>query len=150
MPRAERPIIPEYGIPEDVDGVLPFSYLDERLAAAHDYWVASVRPDGRPHAVPVWGVWLDGVLFFGGGKRTRKARNLAANPEVVVHTESAAEVAIVEGRAREVSEEDEQRRVDDAYEAKYGMRHGPTVWAVAPRVAFGWTTFPDTVTRWTF
>jgi hypothetical protein len=143
-------MIPEYGVPDDDEGLLPFSHLEGQLGAAHDYWVASVRPDGRPHAVPVWGVWLDGTLYFGGGKQTRKARNLDRNPDVVVHTGSASDVAIIEGRVREVTDAGEQTRVDDAYEAKYGMRHGPTVWAVGPRVGFGWTTFPDTITRWTF
>src|SRR5204862_2777617 len=108
MPRADRPMIPEYGVPDDDEGLLPFSHLEAQLGAAHDYWVASVRPDGRPHAVPVWGVWLDGTLYFGGGKQTRKARNLDRNPDVVVHTGSASDVAIIEGRVREVTDAGEQ------------------------------------------
>jgi hypothetical protein len=149
-PRADRPYIPEYGVPTSSKGTLPFDHVTDRLASARNYWVATTRPDGRPHAVPTWGVWLDGAIYFGGGTGTRKARNLKANPNVVVHTESGDEVVIIEGVAEPVTDEAEQTRVDDAYEAKYDMRHGPTVWRVTPSVAFGWVTFPDSVTRWTF
>ena len=149
-PQADRPYIPDYGIPTSSKGTLPYDHVTDRLASARNYWVSTARPDGRPHAVPTWGVWLDGAIYFGGGTRTRKARNLKSTPNVVVHTESGEEVVIVEGEAEPVTDEAEQTRVDDAYEAKYDMRHGPTVWRVTPRVAFGWSTFPDTVTRWTF
>jgi nitroimidazol reductase NimA-like FMN-containing flavoprotein (pyridoxamine 5'-phosphate oxidase superfamily) len=64
--------------------MLPRSHVEERMSGTRDYWVATVRP----HAVPVWGVWLDGTFHFGGGRRTRKARNLAANPHLMVHLES--------------------------------------------------------------
>jgi nitroimidazol reductase NimA-like FMN-containing flavoprotein (pyridoxamine 5'-phosphate oxidase superfamily) len=148
QPRAERPDVPEYGIPATSEGTLSYDFVEDRLLSSRNYWISTVRPDCRPHSVPTWGVWLDGKLYFGGGTRTRKARNLAANPHVAAHTESADEVVILEGSARIVADADEQRRVDDAYEAKYGMRHGPTVWCMTPEVAFGWTTFPDTVTRW--
>lgn len=147
-PQAERPDVPEYGIPVTSEGMLPYTHVEDRLLSSRNYWISTVRPDGRPHAVPTWGVWLGGKLYFGGGTRTRKARNLATNRHVAAHTESADEVVILEGSAEIVADEDEQRRVDDAYEEKYGMRHGPTVWRLTPGVAFGWTTFPDTVTRW--
>jgi hypothetical protein len=153
-PRPSRPDIEGYGIPGTAEGLLPWSHATERLAAARNYWVSTTRPDGRPHAVPVWGVWVDETLFHGGGPATRKARNLASNPHVSVHLESGDEVVIVEGVVDKLTDDnadpDLLRRVDDAYEAKYGMRHGTPVWALRPRVAFGWTEYPTTVTRWTF
>jgi hypothetical protein len=100
--------------------------------------------------VPVWGVWLDETFHFGGGRDTRKARNLAANPEVVVHTESGDDVVILEGIAEEITEPSLLARIDDAYEAKYGIRHGRPVWALRPRVAFAWSKFPEDATRWLF
>jgi hypothetical protein len=93
---------------------------------------------------------VNGRMHFGGGGWTRKARNLAANPSAVIHTESAEVVVILEGVAVEVTDPERQRSIDDAYEAKYGIRHGTPVWELRPAVAFGWTEYPGTVTRWTF
>jgi hypothetical protein len=154
-PRAERPDFQaEYGIPSTPKGMLPWSFVTERLASARNYWVASTRPDGRPHTVPVWGVVVDGVLFHGGGTETAKARNLARNPRVSVHLESADEVVIVEGVLDKLTADDGDpellRRVDAAYEAKYGMPHGTPVWRLDPVVAFAWSEFPTSVTRFRF
>lgn len=73
--------------------------MSEWLGAAHNYGVYTVRPDGRPHAKPVWGVWLEDQLVFSTHPDTITARNLAANPALVVHLESGDQVAIVEGTA---------------------------------------------------
>jgi hypothetical protein len=150
-PRSERPDIEQSsGVPEGDEGLLPYSHVEDALRGARNYWVATVRPDGRPHVVPVWGVLVDGRMHFGGGRTTRKARNLAENAAAALHTESADVVVILEGIAEEVTDPGRQRAIDDAYEAKYGMRHGTPVWQLRPRVAFGWTEYPTTVTRWTF
>jgi len=151
---AGRPYIPGYGIPTHTDGLLPWSFALERLEKAQNYWVATTRPDGRPHAVPVWGVLVDGVLYFGGGPQTVWQRNLARDPRLVVHLESGDEVVILEGRAERHTEENTDAavltRIDDVYEAKYEMRHGTPVWELVPQVGFGWSRFPDDTTRWTF
>lgn len=146
-----RPRMPEsYGVPESVEGMLSWDYVAGRMDKACSYWLSTVRPDGRPHAVPVWGVWVDETFHFGGGETTRKARNLAANPHVVAHCESGQEVVIVEGVAEEVTDLQVQERLDDAYEAKYGIRHGTPVWAVRPRIVHAWSNFPVDATRWLF
>lgn len=139
-----------YGVPESVEGMLPWSYVEERMPGARNYWLATVRPDGRPHSVPVWGIWLDGTFYFGGGRRTRKARNLETNPHVVVHLESGDDVVILEGVAEEITDPSLLVRIDDAYEAKYGIRHGTPIWALRPRAAYGWDDFPKSATRWLF
>src|SRR5437660_10815397 len=83
---------------------LPWSHARERLTGSRNYWICTVRPDGRPHSIPVWGFWLDDALYFGTSKTTRKARNLAHNPAVSVHLESGDDVIILEGTAVEVSD----------------------------------------------
>ena len=88
-----------YGVPETEEGLLPWSWATARLEAALNYWFATTRPDGRPHAMPAWAVWLDDSLYFEGSPATRRARNLAENPQVSVHLESGDEVVILEGRA---------------------------------------------------
>ena len=98
-----------------------------------------------------------GVGGVGGGsaplrrrKSTRKAQNLAVNPNVVAHSESGENVVIVEGVAQVVTDPALQEFIDDAYEAKYGVRHGTPVWVLEPRVVHAWSRFPADATRWVF
>ena len=159
-PAPERPgIVEGYGISSDEAGLLPWSYVAERMETSRNYWIGTTRPDGRPHAAPVWGVWLEGAFYFGTDRRSRKARNLRANPEIVVHLESGDDCVILEGVAEEVGDPALRRRVGEVYAAKYGIDAvgdagdaGPPVYALRPRVAFAWTesSFPETATRWRF
>jgi Pyridoxamine 5'-phosphate oxidase len=154
-PRRSRPQVPQgYGIPTTAEGMLPWSHVVDCLTVARNYWISTTRPDGRPHAIPVWGVWVDGTLYHGGGDDTRRARNLDVNPHAAVHLESGDEVVIMEGVVDKLTEDtagtDLLKRVDDAYEAKYGMRHGTPVWALRPHRALAWTEYPTTATRWEF
>src|SRR3972149_4391760 len=102
QPEASRPHMPGNGR-EGATGRpgerFPWSRAARLLESARNYWVCTTRPDGRPHAVPVWGIWLDGTFYFSTGRQSRKARNLAANPHVAVHLESGSEAVIVEGGA---------------------------------------------------
>lgn len=143
-----------YGVPTDASGAerLPWSEAERRLADSHNYWLATTRPDGRPHAAPVWGLWVDGALVFSTGRDSRKGRNLAARPELVAHTESGDEVVILEGAVEEIALTPE---LADAYEAKYAFRPEPDlgVWyRLRPRVAQTWLErdFAQTATRWVF
>jgi hypothetical protein len=147
-----------YGVPETVKGTLPWRYVDERMLEAKNYWVATVRPDGRPHAMPVWGAWIDGRLYIEGSPDTVRHRNIVGNPNVVVHLENGSEVVIVEGLAREAGKPD--RALGEAMSqqmiAKYaemGYSPGPDAWdegglyVIEPRKVFAWTKFPGDVTR---
>jgi len=135
--------------------MLPWSFVEERMSTARNYWVATVGPAGRPHLTPVWGLWVEEVFYFGSEAHTRKARNLATNPNVAVHPE-IEDVVIVEGVAETLADPDPQlaERVFAASTAKYGV--GSTdiegSYAVSPRVVFAWTAsgFPNTATRWVF
>lgn len=102
-PKRSRPSIPDYGIPESEEGMLPWSHVVERLPGLRNYWVSTTRPDGRPHATPVWGAWVEDTLYFGGGPDTRRSRNLDANPNLVIHLESGDDVVIVEGSTKVVT-----------------------------------------------
>lgn len=150
--KPSRPYVPGYGIPTSLEGTLPWSHVTERLENSRNYWVGTVGPDERPHVVPVWGVWVDGTLYFGGGPDTRWSRNLAANPQVTVHLESGDDVVIVEGVVGRITDPSHTlvKPLDDAYEAKYQMRHGTPFWVLRPRVAFAWIDFPNNATRWRF
>src|SRR3954466_5916257 len=95
-PIAGRPYMPGYGVPSDNDGLVPWSWAWERLDANRDYWLATVRPDGRPHLVPVWGVWLEGEFFFSSGAEARKAKNLRSNPHCTLTIENCSQPVMVE------------------------------------------------------
>jgi general stress protein 26 len=135
--------------------MLSWDYVEERMVAALSYWVATVRPDGRPHLTPVWGVWVNGAFYFGSGPETRKVRNLSENPHVAVHPEGD-DVVILEGVAEMITNPDPAlaEEVSAASTAKYGMgSHGiEGSYAVRPRVMLAWTGsgFPNTATRWVF
>lgn len=159
VPVAERPgLVEGYGVNPDEEGLLPWAYVDGRMAGSRNYWIGTTRPDGRPHAAPVWGVWLDGVFYFGTDRCSRKARNMAANPEVVMHLESGDDCVILEGKVEELKDGGLHHRVREAYAAKYRLDAlgdedaGSPVYALRPRVAFAWTesNFPQTATRWRF
>lgn len=157
-PKPSRPRIPEYGIPKTAKGMLPWSFVDERMAAASNYWVSTTRPDRRPHARPVDGVWVEGVLAFGGSPKVRWVRNLEANPHVSVHLGSDEEVVILEGRAERVLDAAHPLtpRVLQASQKKYPQYYpgeGPPpfrpFWMLRPEIAFAWTLsgFPKSATR---
>lgn len=154
-PEPGRPHAPGYGIPSDPEGLLPWSFVDERMADARTFWVVTVHPEGRPNLTPVWGLWMDAVFYFGSGPRTRKARNLSENPNVAVHPEGD-DVVIVEGVA-EVVTEPNPALAEDLYAAsvaKYGMGSHEVEgsYAVRPRTVLAWTGsgFPASTTRWVF
>lgn len=102
MPLVERPDMAGYGVPEDVEGALPWSWADARLVANRNYWVVTASPGGRPHAMPVWGVWLTDRerFWFSCAPGARKLRNLRANPQCTVALDDTIECVSVEGRAR--------------------------------------------------
>jgi general stress protein 26 len=154
--------MPGYGIkgPDEGSGLLPWSWAEERFAGSRNYWVATVWPDGRPHVMPVWGVWDDYTFWFTSGVRSRKARNIAHDPRCVATTEDADNPVVVEGRGVITKDADEIAHVlalvNDKYDVDYSMdmldpdenatiRVRP-VWAFALREG----DFTGSPTRWTF
>jgi Pyridoxamine 5'-phosphate oxidase len=158
-PTPAAPRIPSgYGVPRDASGaeLVPWSWAVERLEAARNYWICTTRPTGRPHAAPVWGVWLDDAVWFSTSPRSQKGRNLARQRWVVVHLESGDETVILEGQVEEVLDRDGRIRFADAYEAKYDFRPDPdkggAVYVLRPRLAQTWreSDYTRSATRWIF
>src|SRR5205814_5468060 len=114
-PRSSRPHMPGYGLPQGNKGLLPWSWAEQRLKKSHNYWITTVKPDGSPHTMVVWGMWQDGRFLFSTGSKSRKARNLAENPKCIVCTENAAEAVIVEGIA-EIADVAARKKLLPAYE----------------------------------
>jgi Pyridoxamine 5'-phosphate oxidase len=134
--------------------MLEWRWADQHLSAARNYWVASTSADG-PAVTPVWGVWVDGAVYFGTNSRSRKARNFDRDPSAVIHLESGDEVVILHGQVEKFVLTDP---IADAYGAKYDYRPNPdetsaeTWYRLRPRRALAWLErdFPKTATRFDF
>jgi PPOX class probable F420-dependent enzyme len=161
-PQATRPYMPGNGIlgPAEGRGLLPWSWAEEHLIASHNYWVATVWPDGRPHVMPVEGVWHDESLWFASSVRSRKARNLRADPRTVVTTDNPIEPVVVEGVAEVVRDPgtitELVARLNDKYSAEFTVGFlDPDVnatYRVRPHWVFSLNDkeFTDSPTRWEF
>jgi nitroimidazol reductase NimA-like FMN-containing flavoprotein (pyridoxamine 5'-phosphate oxidase superfamily) len=162
QPSAARPYMPGYGIAAATEGsgLLPWAWAEERLTTSHDYWLASVTPQGLPHLMPVWGVWHDDLLWFSSSNGSRKARNLAVHSWCSVATDNPLEPVVVQGRARRVSDPAELAAILAAENSKYGTSYGPemvdpasnSVFALRPEWVFALDSsdFSGSPTRFTF
>jgi hypothetical protein len=160
-PKASRPQAAGYGFPETTKGLLPWSWAEQRLKKSHNYWITTVKPDGSPHTMVVWGLWQDGRFLFSTGSGSRKTRNLEKNPNCIVCNELAHEVIIMEGTA-EIADVTARRKMLPLYERKYKfdmstmkddiLSMKEPVFAVRPRVVFAmWEKhFQSKSTRWKF
>src|SRR6478609_10001176 len=101
MPDASRPYMPGYGIrpADEGSGLLPWPWAEAKLLASHDYWLGSSCPDGRPHLMPVWGIWMLQGLWFSSSAGSRKALNLVADGRCTAATDDALNPVVLEGRA---------------------------------------------------
>jgi Pyridoxamine 5'-phosphate oxidase len=153
-PIAEPIALPEgYGT---ATRTLDWAAVRERLEQAPRYWLVTTRRDGRPHVVPVDGVWVDDAWWYGGSPTTLHQRNLARDRRVVVHLEDAMSAVILEGTMRRVTPSPELAdRLKAASKAKYG--YGPPdaayaagLWSLRPDRARAWSAFPTDVTRFRF
>ncbi len=86
----------------------PWEETRRVLETAEIYWLATVRPDGRPHVTPVKPAWLDGTLYFSTGSIAQKLKNLRGNPQVVLttgcnHLEPGLDI-VIEGEAVSVTD----------------------------------------------
>lgn len=151
-PVASRPHIPGYGLPESTEGLLRWDQVEERLAESKHYWFATTSPGGKPHVNAIWGVWVNHTLYSGGGPDVRWAKNLKADPRIVVHLEDGEKAVIVEGSAQLTSEEDDEEvlAVKAAYKEKYDFDHPAPFWRITPELAFSWTDFAKDATRFRF
>ncbi len=159
-PQVLRPYFPP-GYVEHPTALLTWAHVVQRLTDAKNYWLCSVRPDGRPHVIPKWGVWVDDKLYFDGSVKTRHARNIAENAHVSLHLESGDDVVIVEGVVELVQHPAPELgvKLSQAYKAKYatiGYAPEPTQWdedgifAITPSMALAWTSFAKDPTKFVF
>ncbi len=143
-----------------------WSDAESQLRAAPKIWLATVRPDGRPHAMPVLVVWAEGAPCIATRPGSRKADNLAANPACVLTVAGDDLDLVVEGIAIGVEDPLADERIAAAFLAKYewglsvrdggvfddGLPGSPRYgfYRITPVRAFGYGPDGLTATRWQF
>jgi nitroimidazol reductase NimA-like FMN-containing flavoprotein (pyridoxamine 5'-phosphate oxidase superfamily) len=161
------PIAEPFGAAESP--VISWNVALQEIEQADVFWLATARPDGRPHVAPLLVIWLDARPYFCTGSTTRKARNLADQNHCVITVCSARLHLVVEGYAAIVRDAPTLERVADRFATRYGWQvtiqegafsaegaptAGPPpydLYVVTPTVAFGFgidETFSPT--RWRF
>ncbi len=143
-----------YGISSEAAGSIPWEAVEAELSAARNYWIATVTPEGQPHATPIWGVWQDGRLYFGVDDGSQKRRNLEASNHAVLHLESGDDVVIL--HCEVVAEDDRETAsaVLSVYASKYDLPEAfafDPVLVARPYQGFAWreADYPATASKYT-
>jgi uncharacterized pyridoxamine 5'-phosphate oxidase family protein len=151
---------------------LPWSRALELLNAGDSngsWWLATTRPDGRPHVVGIGALWLDDRVYIVSGAGTRKSRNLSANPNCALSVSLPGLDLVIEGTAVRVTDQATLKRLAERYDAQgwpatvkdraftapySAPSAGPPPWnlyVVAPVAAFAVASAePHGATRWQF
>jgi nitroimidazol reductase NimA-like FMN-containing flavoprotein (pyridoxamine 5'-phosphate oxidase superfamily) len=156
-PQISRPHFPD-GYLANPQSFLTWSHVEKRLAEALHYWLCTVRPNGRPHAVPKWAVYIQGKIYFDGSPDTRHARNIENNPYVVMHLESGEDVIIVEGMAKasgkparelavQIAQALSQKYADRGYAPQPDQWNEGGLFEIELHKVLAWTQFTDDPTR---
>jgi general stress protein 26 len=150
----------EYGqTAETTSQLLDWNAVADRIAAARNYWLATITDDDRPYLRPVDGVFVDSTLAFGGSPATRWVRHLQQRPAVTVSLPDDDHAVVLEGDVDLVTDDQLPiaALVGAANVSKYpqyfadGAEFLP-FWALRPRRVFAWslTGFPNRATRFDF
>jgi Pyridoxamine 5'-phosphate oxidase len=150
---------------------MPWAEAEQRMRKGGWFWLASVRPNGAPHVMPLFAAWSGSSLFIASKNTTRKSRNLVADGRCVITTDTGDLHLIIEGVAARVVDVDTLHRGADAFraiydwptkvtgdqlDADYGAptSGGPPydVFQIVPHKAFGFPTDGESFapTRWRF
>jgi len=150
-----------YGISPERTGMLRWLTVEGAIRTAPRYWIATTDADGAPHVIQQWGAWVDGRLYWEGGRTTRWAKNLARDPRAAVTVERAGLAIMLEGPVTFAKPDPAlARQIVAGYRAKpyLGYVPSPKNWsrsglpALAPAKIFAWKymDFVSSATRFTF
>jgi len=160
LPKVSRPKLPK-GYADNPASFVDWEWVAEQLTTAENYWLSSVRPDGRPHVVPRWGAFIDGRFYYDGSPETRHARNIMENPNITLHLENGYKVVIMEGISKPAPKPDPvfanqlAQAITDKY-ASQGYSPEPTQWdegglyVFTPSQCLAWTSFYENPTKFEF
>lgn len=168
---SDAELVAAYPLGTERASPLAWTEASHQLAEAQTYWLATTRPDGRPHVRPILAVWVDGALHFAASLASRKGQYLRQNPSCAVTSVTPGLDVVLEGGAARVTDVARLHRVAETYAAKYGwpvtVRDGafyaegaPTagpppfhIFEISPTAVFAFATdetFAGRSTRWRF
>jgi hypothetical protein len=159
-PKITRPTFPK-GYVDHPASFLTWDWVAEQLTESKHYWLCSVRPTGRPHVVPRWGVFVDNRFYYDGSPETRHARNLRENPHITLNLESGSQAIILEGASAPAGKPSSAlgKKLSQAYKKKYkefGYSPKPNSWdegglyVFTPRQCIAWSNFTENPTKFVF
>lgn len=159
-PKVSRPKFPK-GYADNPSSFLTWEWVAARLTDSKHYWLCSVRPNGHPHVVPRWGVFLDNKFYYDGSTETRHSQNIMSNPYVTLHLENGEKAIILEGTSQPAGKPDPQfaKRLASAISEKYkdlGYTASPDQWdegglfVFTPRQCIAWSNFSQNPTKFIF
>ena len=158
--KVARPIFPK-GYVDNPASFVDWGWVSDQLTESKNYWLCSIRPDGRPHVVPRWGAFIDNKLYYDGSPETRHARNIINNPSVSLHLESGTQVIIMEGESHPAGKPETEfaKTLSETIGNKYrdqGYAPEPNQWdegglyVFTPRQCIAWTVFYENPTKFIF
>jgi len=160
MPKISRPKLPK-GYADNPASFVDWEWVAEQLTESKNYWLCSVRPNGRPHVVPRWGVFIDNKFFYDGSPETRHARNIMENSQVSLHLESGDQAVMLEGIsqpaekptpefAKQLAEAIGNKYGEDGYTPKPDQWDEGGLYVFMPRQCIAWTVFYENPTKFMF
>jgi nitroimidazol reductase NimA-like FMN-containing flavoprotein (pyridoxamine 5'-phosphate oxidase superfamily) len=154
-----QPIVEQLKLPSSYGSpnrLLDWASVERRLVESLHYWLATTRPDGAPHVVPMDGMWLDGGCYFGGDPATVHIRNLRRDGRATLHLEDGESAVIVEGLAEWLTPtKTVAQRLARAARTKYGYSQSAAeylegLWRLQPMKVLAWTQLYVDATRFSF
>jgi hypothetical protein len=159
-PKVTRPIFPA-GYVDRPSAYLTWDWVAGQLTESKHYWLCSVRPDGRPHVVPRWCVYLDGQNLLRRQPETRHARNIEGNPNVSLafrKRNGSRHSRRYIRSCRENHHLNWERRSRQAYKKYKEMGYSPKpnswdeggLFVFTPRQCIAWSNFTKDPTKFVF
>jgi pyridoxamine 5'-phosphate oxidase-like protein len=159
-PKITRPTFPP-GYVDKPASFLTWDWVATRLTESKHYWLCSVRPNGHPHVIPRWGVFLENKFYYDGSPETRHARNLRKNPHVTLNLENGSQAVFLEGIAKLAGKPSSElgKKLSQDYKKKYkefGYAPEPNSWdegglfVFIPHQCIAWSNFTVDPTKFLF
>lgn len=131
----------DFNVPRHVE-------TDCRLREEPIIWLGSVRPDGRPHFVPLWFLWDGTTILIFSAPTAQKVKNIRHNPHITLALEArdlGADIVRIEGTAVLLTT-DAAAMTMPAYVEKYLPLMKRMNEQLTPAALAGWFSQPIQVT----
>ena len=159
-PKISRPKLPK-GYADNPASYVDWEWVAEQMTESKNYWLSSVRPNGSPHVVPRWGVFIDNKFWYDGSPETRHAQNIMKNPNVSLHLESGNQVVMMEGISKsaekptpefatQLAEAIGRKYGEDGYSPKPDQWDEGGLYVFTARQCIAWTVFYENPTKFVF